>query len=59
MPFAMQNSIILLSPVLFTAFVYMTLGRVIRVVKGERHSVFRPDRLTQLFVSGDILSLVV
>ena len=59
MPFAIQNSMILLAPVLFAASVYMTLGRVVRAVKGERHSVIRPDWLTKLFVTGDILSLAV
>ncbi len=59
MPFAVQNSMILLAPVLFAASVYMTLGRVVRAVKGEKHSVIRPDRTTKLFVAGDILSLTV
>ncbi|KAK0654855.1 RTA1 like protein-domain-containing protein [Cercophora newfieldiana] len=59
MPFVIQNTMILLAPVLFAASIYMTLGRVIRAVKGERFSFIRPGRLTKLFVAGDILSLTI
>ncbi len=59
MPFAIQNSMILLAPVLFAASIYMTLGRVVRAIKGEKHSVIRPGWLTKLFVTGDILSLAI
>ncbi len=59
MPYAIQSMMILLAPVLFAASVYMTLGRVVRAVKGEKNSVIGPDWLTKLFVTGDILSLAV
>lgn len=59
MPFAAQNTMILLAPVLFAASIYMTLGRVIQTVDGAKHSIIRPSRLTKLFVTGDILSLVI
>jgi hypothetical protein len=59
MPYAIQNVFILLGPALFAASIYMCLGRIIRAVGGERHSLFRPSRLTKIFVSGDVLSFVV
>lgn len=59
MPYAIQNSFILLSPVLFAASIYMTLSRVIRSVGGESHSIFRPLRLTRIFVTGDILAMTI
>jgi len=59
MPFAIQNTMILLAPVLFAASIYMTLGRVIRAVGGDRFSPIRPTRLTKLFVAGDVLSLAI
>jgi hypothetical protein len=59
MPFAVQNMMILLAPVLFAASIYMTLGRVIRHVDGEKHSMVRLKWLTKLFVTGDIFCLVV
>ncbi|KAK3361792.1 RTA1 like protein-domain-containing protein [Lasiosphaeria ovina] len=59
MPYAIQNTMILLAPVLFAAAIYMTLGRAIRSSGGERHSLIRPAWLTKLFVSGDVLSLMV
>lgn len=59
MPFAVQNTMILLAPVLFATSVYMTLGRVVRAVNGEKHLVIRPNWLTKFFVTGDILSLAI
>jgi RTA1 like protein len=59
MPYAVQSSMILLAPVLFSASIYMTLGRVIVSVGGEKHSLVRPSWLTKLFVIGDIFSLAV
>lgn len=34
----------------------MTLGRIIRLVDGERHSIIRAKWLTKVFVLGDVLS---
>lgn len=59
MPYAIQNSFILLSPVLFAASIYMTLSRVIRSVGGEKHSLFRPLWMTRIFVTGDILAMSI
>lgn len=58
-PYAIQNSGILLAPVFFAASIYMVLGRTIRAAGGERFSLIRTTWSTKIFVSGDILSLMV
>ena len=57
--YILENIFILLAPTLFTASIYMTLGRVIRRVGAEHLSVIRVSRLTKTFVWGDVLSFVV
>lgn len=37
----------------------MTLGRIIMLVHGERHSLIRLSWLTKIFVGGDILSFLM
>ncbi|KAF7557171.1 hypothetical protein G7Z17_g954 [Cylindrodendrum hubeiense] len=59
MPYAISNNNILLAPVLYAASIYMTLGRIVRSVHGEKYSLINVKWLTVLFVSGDILSLAI
>ncbi|KAB8202894.1 RTA1 like protein-domain-containing protein [Aspergillus parasiticus] len=59
LPYCVQNVFILLGPVLFAASVYMTLGRIIRSVQAEHHSLVRVGWLTKVFVLGDVLSFVI
>jgi hypothetical protein len=59
MPYCIQNVFILLGPVLFAASIYMTLGRIIRSIRAEHHSLIRVNWLTKVFVMGDVLSFVV
>jgi heme/copper-type cytochrome/quinol oxidase subunit 2 len=59
MPFVVQNMFILVAPVLFAASIYMTLGRIIASVGGDRHSLVRPSKITLTFVLGDVVSFVV
>ena len=56
--FILQALTLLVAPALFAASIYMTLGRIIRLVDGEHHSIIRAKWLTKLFVAGDILSFV-
>ncbi len=37
----------------------MTLGRIIRVVRGKEYSVIRVSRLTKTFVTGDVVSFCI
>jgi hypothetical protein len=58
-PYIMQSIFTLVAPALFAASIYMTLGRIMRHVKGEHHSVIRIKWLTRSFVIGDVLSFLV
>ena len=54
--YIVQSLFLLVAPALFAASIYMTLGRIIRLVDGERHSLVRAKWLTKIFVAGDVLS---
>ncbi|KAF1361471.1 hypothetical protein EJ07DRAFT_112012 [Lizonia empirigonia] len=58
-PFIMQSLLILVAPALFAASIYITLGRVILTVHGERYSLVRQKWLTKTFVAGDVLSFMM
>ncbi|KAE9365646.1 RTA1 like protein [Stipitochalara longipes BDJ] len=58
-PFILQNFFILLAPALFAASIYMVLGRIIRSVHGEQHSLIRVHWLTRAFVLGDVFSFMI
>ncbi|GLA26010.1 RTA1-domain-containing protein [Aspergillus phoenicis ATCC 13157] len=57
--YILQSVFILIGPVLFSASVYMVLGRLIRSVNAEKYSLIRITRVTKVFVTGDILSFLV
>ncbi|CAI7607576.1 unnamed protein product [Penicillium manginii] len=57
--YIIQTLTILVAPALFAASIYMVLGRLIRLVKGEEYSPIKPSLLTKIFVGGDILSFVI
>lgn len=58
-PYIIQSILTLLPPVLFSASIYMVLGRVIRAVQGEQYSLIRPGILTKVFVTGDVASFFI
>lgn len=49
----------LVAPALFAATIYMTLGRLIRVLHADHHSLIKTSRLTTVFVLFDILSFLI
>lgn len=57
-PYMLQSMLLLISPALFAASVYMILGRIILVTDGEKHSVISKKWLTKIFVIGDVISLL-
>ena len=59
MPFAVQNVFILLGPAFFAASIYMCLSRIIRSIQADHLSVIKPRKLTKIFVTGDVLSILV
>lgn len=58
-PYIIQSLLLLLAPALFAASIYMVLGRIIRLVEAESHSLIRVNWLTKIFVTGDVLSFLV
>lgn len=58
-PYIMQTLLLLVSPALFAASIYMILGRIIIVTNGEGYSPIRRVWLTKLFVLGDVLSFLL
>ncbi len=56
--YILQAATLLVAPALFAASIYMMLGKIIVLVKGQKYSLLRMFWLTKLFVMGDILSFV-
>jgi hypothetical protein len=57
MPYIIQSIFILLGPALFSASIYMILGRVVVLVGGDDHALIKPRLITRIFVTGDIICL--
>jgi hypothetical protein len=58
-PYIMQTLLLLVAPALFAASIYMILGRLMRVIGAEHHSLIPIKWLTKVFVTGDVLSFVL
>jgi hypothetical protein len=58
-PYIIQSTLLLIAPALFAASIYMELGRVIVLVRGEKFSLIRVRWLTKIFVGGDVLSFLM
>ncbi|KAK4692053.1 hypothetical protein P7C71_g5076, partial [Lecanoromycetidae sp. Uapishka_2] len=58
-PFITSSILALVAPALFAASIYMILGRIIRLLRAEHHSLIKVDRLTMIFVLCDIVSFIV
>ncbi|CAI4212000.1 unnamed protein product [Parascedosporium putredinis] len=60
-PWILQNFLLLSSPPLLAATIYMALGRIIRALDASDHSMISPRWLTKLYILVDIgcLGLIV
>ncbi|PYH48661.1 RTA1 domain-containing protein [Aspergillus saccharolyticus JOP 1030-1] len=58
-PYIIQSALILIAPAFLAASIYMTLGRIIRMVHAEQHAVIRLSWMTKIFVLGDVLSFLM
>ncbi|KAK6844018.1 Rtm1p [Apiospora arundinis] len=58
MGYTLQQLFILLAPALFAASIYMILGRLIRTLGAEEHSIIPLRFLTKIFVLGDVISFI-
>ncbi|KAK2056282.1 RTA1-domain-containing protein [Colletotrichum caudatum] len=58
-PYIIQNILLLIAPALMAASIYMILGRIIELTDGESHALIKRRWLTKMFVTGDVLSLLL
>ncbi|KAJ5629134.1 RTA1-domain-containing protein [Penicillium herquei] len=58
-PYIIQSALILIAPAFLAASIYMTLGRIIEMLDGERCSMIKLKWLTKIFVFGDVLSFLM
>ena len=58
-PFILQEIGILIAPAFLAASMYILFGRLIRLTNGDGRSFIKQKWLTSIFVTGDILSLLV
>ncbi|PYI08042.1 RTA1-domain-containing protein [Aspergillus sclerotiicarbonarius CBS 121057] len=57
-PYIMQELLLLVAPSLFAASIYMILGRIILVTKGDSRSLIPGRWITRIFVVGDIIAFL-
>jgi hypothetical protein len=58
-PYIIQSILILISPILFAASIYMVLGRLILRTDSASYSIIRATWVTKIFVVGDILCFFI
>lgn len=54
-----QTLLILLPPSLYAATIYMVYGRIVLLVNAPDASVISPDKVTKIFVTGDVISFLI
>jgi hypothetical protein len=57
-PYIIQSILILIAPTLFSASIYMVLGRLIRRLNAEAHGIIATRWLTKVFVASDIVAFM-
>ena len=57
--FVIQAILILIAPALYAASIYMILGRLLRAMNAQHLSIIPVNRLTHIFVTGDIVSFTL
>lgn len=58
-PYVLQSLTLLLGPTLLAASIYMTLGRLIRLLHADMYSLIRTRWLTKVFLFGDVSSFFI
>ncbi|KAH8725932.1 RTA1 like protein-domain-containing protein [Phaeosphaeriaceae sp. PMI808] len=58
-PFICQGTLLLVGPLFFTATIYMMLGQTITLAGGDDVSLIKPTLYTYIFVSADVMTLVI
>ncbi|KAJ5629390.1 RTA1 domain protein [Penicillium herquei] len=57
-PYIMQYILILLPPSLYAASIYMIFGRIVNITAQPRLSLVSPEKVTKIFVIGDLVSFL-
>lgn len=57
--FATQAVLLIIAPAFFAATIYMVLGRLILLLRADHLSPIRPRWQTKIFVTGDVLSILI
>ncbi|RAL08016.1 RTA1 domain-containing protein, partial [Aspergillus homomorphus CBS 101889] len=57
-PYIIQSLLILIAPSLFAASIYVILARIIRLTNGDTRSPLRANRITRIFVIGDVIAFL-
>ncbi len=57
MPYIIQSIFILLGPALFSASIYMILGRIVALTDGGNYILVPQRMVTEIFVTGDVICL--
>ncbi|KAK4506630.1 hypothetical protein PRZ48_000362 [Zasmidium cellare] len=58
-PYIVQTITLLVAPALFAASIYMQLGRIVLMVKGDDKLFIRRTWVTKIFVAGDVASFLL
>lgn len=58
-PYIAQNVLILIAPAFMAASIYMILGRIILLTDGDTHALIGRRWITKIFVTGDVISLLM
>lgn len=58
-PYIIQSLPLLVAPPLFAASIYMELGRIVRIIDGEKKLFIRLTWLTKIFVLGDVATFLI
>lgn len=57
--YIIQTIFILVAAALLAASIYMVLGRLIRLIDGEHHSIIPVKWMSKIFVTTDIISIIL
>lgn len=58
-PYILQSLFIILPPSLYAATIYMIYGRIVLLVNAPQASIIRPQWVTKIFVTGDVISFLM
>ncbi|KAK4957455.1 hypothetical protein LTR10_005418 [Elasticomyces elasticus] len=58
-PFVIQIIVLLVAPILFSASIYMVLGRIIVTMQAQHYSMIKTKWLTAVFVTSDVICFLI